>query len=125
MSIKKLLGVMKQAGAGAVEAGNPVSIMFGEVESAEPLKVRVDQRFALTAEFLVIPEALTRLELELRHAHQYTDTSGSGTTVKMTDPELPEEPVVIRRGLETGDKVLLLRMQGGQKYVILDRVVSG
>lgn len=29
------------------------------------------------------------------------------------------------RGLTAGDRVLLIRVQGGEKYVILDRVVSG
>jgi hypothetical protein len=124
MSMERLLGIMKQAGTGAVEAGNPVHVMFGVVETADPLAVRVDQRFTLTAEFLVIPESLIHYELELRHDHQYTDSSDSGTSTKTTVPALPEDPVVIRRGLEEGDKLLLLRMQGGQKYVIFDRVVS-
>lgn len=30
----------------------------------------------------------------------------------------------IQPGLQTGDKVVLLRMQGGQKYILLDKVVS-
>lgn len=124
MSVERLLGVMKQAGVGAVGASNPVAVMFGEVETTDPLAVRVDQRFTLPAEFLIVPESLTHYEVELRHTHQYTDASDSGTSTKTTDPALPEEPIVIRRGLELGDKVLLLRVQGGQRYVILDRVVE-
>jgi hypothetical protein len=124
MSVERLLNVMKQAGTGAVEAGNPVAILFGVVETADPLAVRVDQRFTLTAEFFVIPESLIHYELELRHDHKYTDSSDSGTATKTTEPALPEEPIIIRRGLEEGDRLLLLRMQGGQQYVILDRVVS-
>jgi hypothetical protein len=30
--------------------------------------------------------------------------------------------VVIRPGLEAGDKVILLRVQGGQQFLILDKV---
>jgi hypothetical protein len=29
---------------------------------------------------------------------------------------------MIRPGLETGDKVILLRVQGGQQFLILDKV---
>jgi hypothetical protein len=123
MTMEKLLNSIKQAGAGAVQAGNPVNVMFGEVVTEDPLKVRVDQRFVLTSEFLLVPESLQHFELELQHTHAYTDASGNGTANKTTEPAL-EDPVVIRRGLEAGDKLLLLRMQGGQQYVILDRLVE-
>lgn len=125
MSMNRLMNSIKQAGIGAVNAGDPVAILFGVVESANPLKVQVDQRFPLTAEFLVVTESLTQLELELQHTHQYTDEAGTVTKPKVTDSALSDAPIVVRRGLEAGDKVLLLRMQGGQKYIILDKVVSG
>jgi hypothetical protein len=123
MSVERLLGVMKQAGVGAVEAGNPVAVLFGEVESSKPLAVRVDQRFTLPAAFLIVPESLFPYELELQHEHGYVDSTGTGTANRKTDRAL-SEPTVIRRGLEEGDKVLLLRIQGGQQYVVLDRVVN-
>lgn len=31
--------------------------------------------------------------------------------------------ITIHNGLEVGDEVLLLRMQGGQKYIVIDKVV--
>ncbi|MFS8534835.1 MAG: DUF2577 domain-containing protein [Limnochordales bacterium] len=110
-----LLELIKKAGLEAVQANNPVQVLFGEVVSADPLTVQVDQRFILTSEFLVVPERLAPCEVDLSHTHQYP---GGETEEALT------EPLVIRRGLEAGDKVLLLRVQGGQKYVLLDRVVS-
>ena len=97
-------------------ASNPVQIMYGEITKTNPLEVNVDQRFTLTADFLVIPEGLMPYEVDLRHSHN----TGNGNT-----GDALTQPITVRRGLETGDKVLLLRMQGGQQYVILDRVVSG
>lgn len=119
-----LLSTVKKAAMDAMAAGNPAAVMFGEVTNTDPLEVNVDQRFTLPADFLIIPESLTHFEIVLRHYHDYTDDSGSGTSTKQTKPALPEKPIVIRRGLEAGDKLLLLRVQGGQQYVILDRVVS-
>lgn len=124
MSMDKFMGILKQAGVGAFEAGNPVNVLFGVVETVQPLSVRVDQRFILTSEFLVVPESLVHYEIDLNHSHKYEDFDNDVPTTRTTDPALPVEPTVIRRGLEVGDKLLLLRMQGGQKYVILDRVVS-
>lgn len=65
---------------------------------------------------MIVPESLTRYEIELRHSHTFHDgTTGDSLT----------EPIVIRKGLEVGNKVILLRVQGGQKFVILDKVVGG
>ncbi|WP_218091754.1 DUF2577 domain-containing protein [Paenibacillus solanacearum] len=104
-----LLEIIKQAGAGAVEAGYPVSILFGVVLNDAPLEIHVDQRFTLTEPFLIVPERLTPYEADLKHAH------GENTA------EALAEPLVIRRGLEIDDKVLLLRIQGGQQFIVLDR----
>ncbi|MFD0959798.1 DUF2577 domain-containing protein [Paenibacillus chungangensis] len=83
-----ILNLIKQAGLGAVEAGNPVQLLFGEVVSAAPFRVQVDQRFTLPPEFLIMPESLSL------------------------------------RGLQQGDKLILLRMQGGQRYLLVDKVVN-
>ena len=115
MSVEKLMGVIKQASVGAMEAGAPVAVRIGMVKTVSPLAVVVDQRFTLTAEFLIIPERLTKYEIDVKHAHSY-----SGGT---TDQALPDK-LLIRSGLQAGDKVILLRIQGGQQYVILDKVVG-
>lgn len=95
-----LLETIKKAGAGAVQAGNPVHVLFGTVVGETPLEVNVHQRLTLSGDFLIVPEGLTR----------YTVTFG-------------DQEVVIREGLTSGDRVLLLRIQGGQQFVIIDKVV--
>lgn len=106
---------IKQLGTNAVDAGKPVSVMFGTVMKVNPLEVNVDQRFTLDEDFLVIPEQLTRFEIDLKHKHQ---TNGEDTKEALT------EKIVIREGLKAGDSVLLLRVQGGQQYVVWDKVVG-
>lgn len=95
-----LVSLIKQASMGAYNASNPVAVMFGTVTKTNPLEVNVEQRFTLTRDFLVLTERLTEYR----------------TTVDGNE-------IIIRRGLQAGDKVLLLRIQGGQQYVVLDRVV--
>lgn len=95
-----LASLIKQASMGAYNASNPVSVMFGTVTKTNPLEVNVEQRFTLTRDFLVLTERLTEYR----------------TTVDGNE-------IIIRRGLQAGDKVLLLRIQGGQQYVVWDRVV--
>ena|SRR5690625_1086984 len=96
-----LLETIKRAGVAAVNADNPVAVLFGNVAQTNPLSVDVHQRLTLTEDFLVVPESLTRYVV----------------TIEGQD-------VVIRVGLQTGDRVILLRVQGGQRYVVLDKVVT-
>jgi len=93
------LGLIKQAAADAVDAASPVGIYYGTIKTASPLEVEVDQRFPLTAEFLELTESTKELKVP----------QGDGY-------------YILRRKLEEGDRVILLRIQGGQKYIILDRV---
>jgi hypothetical protein len=96
-----MIDLIKKASMEAFDAAGPVALLFATVTEAAPLAVRVDQRFLLTEDFLIVPERLT------------------AQTIVSGGVELQ-----IARALEKDDKVLLLRMQGGQKYVILDRVVE-
>lgn len=101
MSIEKLMGAIKQASMGAVEAGAPVAVRIGTVKSVSPLAVTVDQRLTLTSEFLLRTAATLPLKV----------------TIGGTD-------YPVREDLQVGDRVVLLRAQGGQQYVILDKVVE-
>ncbi|RXM69435.1 DUF2577 domain-containing protein [Clostridium tetani] len=103
-----MIDTIKKASMGAVGASNPVNILFGEVLSIEDFKIKVDQKLILDKDFFIIPERLTRYEVNLTHNHGYSNALGK---------------LVIREGIKQGDKVLLLRVQGGQQYVILDKVV--
>lgn len=111
-----MLEAIKQAALGAMDAAGPVIVQLGSVTQINPLKVMVDNRLELTEDFFILPESLTKLELELKHTHAI---QGAGST-----EEALKDKIILRKGLEVGDKLLLLRMQGGQRYVILDRVVS-
>jgi hypothetical protein len=97
-----MLEAIKKAAMDAVVASNLVAVMFGTVTKTNPLEVNVDQRFTLDADFLVQTAATAELKVTI-----------GGTEY------------IIRPGLQVGDRVVLLRVQGGQKYLILDKVVSG
>jgi hypothetical protein len=97
-----MINSIKKAALDAIEASKPVAVMAGTVTKTSPLEVNVDQRLTLEADFLIVPESLTRYTIQVGGVEY-----------------------VIRQGLQPGDRVVLLRLQGGQKFLILDKVVSG
>ncbi len=94
-----MLDIIRKASLGAVSNTNPMSVVYGTVLSVEPLEVNIDQRFTLPASVLVIPETISKLSTETENGTQ--------------------------TGLQLNDRVLMLRVQGGQSYVVLDRLVNG
>lgn len=72
----------------AFRASKPCDVVIGTIVSESPLKVRINQKMALTSNFVSM-----------------TQTAKS-------------------RLLKNGDKVLMLRQSGGQRYYIMDKVVD-
>lgn len=128
---------IKRLAKGVQDASQPMDLVFGVVESANPLNIRINQKMVLPDEFLILTNAVKdhsvdisiawTTELEKEHTH------GNGNNGKPT--EGVEEPkdghkhdikgrkrITIHNGLTVGEKVLLLRTQGGQNYVVIDRV---
>ena len=63
--------------------------------SLSPLSIRLDQKLLLPAKQILLPQPLTE--------------------------RIPDESILLNR-LSAGDQVILLRAQGGQKYVLLGRI---
>lgn len=96
-----LLELIKKIALKAVNAEKPSDFCFGKVVSTSPLKISIDQKLTLTAAQLVLTRNVTDF------------------TTKLNDSE-----VTIQNALKLGEKVVLLRQKGGQKFLILDRVVN-
>lgn len=138
-----LLNIVKQAAIEAVNAGQPSDFCFGKVTSASPLKIQVDQKMTLGAAQLVLTRNVTDYEIKMTMDCETETTKLSATHTHETDPESDdmkiksktislnhahslkgEQTVVIRNALQKNDEVILLKKKGGQKYLVLDRVVK-
>ena len=128
-----LVNAMKQAGMSAAQADGPVTVCFGKVMSTSPLKVLVDQRMTLGAAQLVLTRNVTdytvdvtvewETESELStHSHTVDGKTSNNADLKHVHTLNGTKKMTIHNSLGKGDEVVLLRQQGGQKYIIIDRV---
>jgi hypothetical protein len=128
---------IKHLADGLYNSKQPTDIRFGIVESASPLKIRLNQKMLLTDEYLILTNAVkdhtVKISIEWESEAEKEHTHGNGNNGKPT--EGVEEPkdghkhevkgrklMTIHNSLTVGEKVLLLRTQGGQNYVVIDRV---
>ncbi len=115
----------------AVEQGKPMNVLFGTVEKTEPLEIRIDQKQLIKSGYLILTNAVrdykTKFTFDNPNIKQVYTTwdmneSSESTENKIAFKEKIQHEVTIYNGLNKGDKVLLLRVQGGQKFIVLDRL---
>lgn len=122
-----LLNIIKTASRNAVEESQPANICFGKVTSASPLKILVEQKMTLGKAQLVLSRNVTDFKTQVTVDWMTESTSGgSGESAFSSHSHglSGTKELTIHNGLKTGDEVILLRQQGGQKYIVLDRVVN-
>lgn len=88
-----------------IARSKPTSFFFATVESTSPLTIRRDQKFVLDSSMLLIADSVKNTEKEITINGQ-------------------KQTVTIHDNLKVGEKVLILQNNGGQEFVILERVSS-
>ena len=107
--VTELIREIKRAAVSAVDASKPCGVFFGTVKSASPLEINVEQKLTLSANQLILSRAVTDYETEI--------------TVDWNTPD--KEPhkhkIKVHNALKTGERVVLIRLSGGQSYLVADR----
>lgn len=75
--------------------------VYGEVTSISPLKIKIDQKLELTSSVIILTFPVVEKKINI---------AGIGE-------------VVIIEGLSVGDRVIMLRVEKGQKFIVLSKVV--
>lgn len=108
-----LIDIMKRSALDAMNNAQMTDLRFGEVVDTDPLKVQVTHQFTLPSSLLIVPEHLTDRDVKV--------TINWNNDADSTE-DIGTKTVTIHNSLRIGDKVALLRKQGGQSYFILDRI---
>ncbi len=125
------LSIIKRASLEAVENEKPLGVVFGKVLTAEPLTVFVEQRFKIDERRIILSKFVTDFETEISFddaSIKYTVTSFNMEEGEESLPYKLSDKVKVRRkatvynSLKEGDNVLLLRLKGGQSFVVLCKI---
>lgn len=98
--------IVKRAAVEAVEAGKPVQVTIGTVLSTCPLKIQSEQKSIYTSKMLILTRNVTDFEVDMT----------------VNDAALRRNTFKVHNALRAGEKVLLLRVQQGKKFVVIDRM---
>lgn len=120
-----LVEIIKQIAKETVEAGKPAAITYGEVTKINPLEIRIEQKLTLPAEFFALTKAVTDHYVDMTVNHVTGNRSGGSGDAAFAGHNhdyAGKKKFLVHNGLLVGEKVILLRVQGGQRYIVLDRI---
>lgn len=100
------VNLIRKVSLQAMENTKPTSVVFGTVIGVSPLVINVEQKLSLSESQLVLSRNVTDYDTSM------TIDNGAAKNYR------------VHNRLKIGEAVILVRMQGGQKYVVLDRVVK-
>lgn len=102
-------------------------------DGLSPLEITTDQKLILGEKQLILTNAVRDYTVEMTvdhvtevisHGHSVTDTYTGGGTAQPVDHSHPykgRKSFRVHLGLKMGEKVILVRCDGGQQFVVLDR----
>lgn len=97
--------MIKEAVVGVINAKVLTDIRYGVVVSVSPLKVQIDQKLTLNKAQLKLTRAVLDCDVEM--------------SVNGGDKQI----YTIYNSLKINDKVMMVRVQGGQQYIVIDKEV--
>lgn len=125
----ELVETLKRAAVEAMQATKPVNVYFGEVVSAAPLKINVEQKMMLGEKQLILSRNVTNFKTSIIGGNIKNYYYTGSTTDSGTAPVSPSHvhavgkiEITVHNGLVVGDEVILIRQQEGQKFIVLDRI---
>ncbi len=107
-----MIDVIKQLAVDAINSTTFADIYIGTVMALSPLQIQLEEGLVLEERFLTLAKTVTEHE-ETGMLYSQT-TNGYGIQ--------NEYRIVRNLGLIIGEKVILMKANGGQTYVVLDRM---
>lgn len=142
--------IIKQLAKNTFDSTMPFSFHYGTVKSTDPIEIEVEQKLILTENDLIFTTLVQDFDVDmymehetektdLTHKHNispssvcaYSGAPLSGLISILDSDSSKENHIHEYKGVKTftvnlklakDEKVLLLRIQGGQKFLVLDRV---
>lgn len=116
-----LVESMKKAAIDSMNAAQPTAIMVGTVIQEDPIKIQIDQKLILEKGQLFLSRNVTDFETKLQISWNTGSATAAGESHSHTVSG--EKKIKVINHLLEGEKVILIRQSGGQKFIVMDRVV--
>ena len=135
-NITNITQAIQFAAAKTFASMSPMDVLIGEVKSIEPLKIFVGTANAeLTKDHLILTNAVTDYYVDI-HVNHLTDTISGEWDTTHSHPDAGDgvipidhvhsysgrKKIKVYNGLQIGEFVIIIKVAGGNSYIVLDRI---
>lgn len=134
MNASMFLKIVQDIAAKVYNNSEPSDIEFGTVESIEPLVIRISEMITLNENQLILTNLVKDFEVDIEVSHRTVNDDILNTL--HDHPGVPQnsfdshhyhdykgrKKIKIYMGLKIGEGVILLKKQGGQRRLVIDRI---
>ena len=120
----EIVNIIKEIASTVIQNGEPMEVIVGEVVSASPLEIKIDPKLTIPEEIIVLTKNTSEWTMEMSVDHVTENRSGGGGYAEFASHNHEykgRKKYLIHNQLVVGDKVIMLKETGGQRYIALDR----
>lgn len=115
-----MYNVIKEISQNTVNNTSAVKIHYGQVTSANPLRIKIDNKFELGDTFLILTNDVKKHTVTGKITLKTVPlTDSGGDTLTIQDESVTLE---IDNSLKVGEQVVLIKSHDGRKYVVIARI---
>lgn len=120
----KIVNIIKEIASTVIQNGEPMEVIVGEVVSASPLEIKIDPKLTIPEENIILTKNTSEWTMEMSVDHVTENRSGGGGYAEFASHNHEykgRRKYLVHNQLVIGDKVIMLKETGGQRYIALDR----
>jgi len=120
----KIVNIIKEIASTVIQNGEPMEVIVGEVVSASPLEIKIDPKLTIPEENIILTKNTSEWTMEMSVDHVTENRSGGGGYAEFASHNHEykgRKKYLVHNQLVIGDKVIMLKETGGQRYIALDR----
>lgn len=120
----KIVNIIKEIASTVIQNGEPMEIIVGEVVSVSPLEIKIDPKLTIPEENIILTKNTSEWTMEMSVDHVTENRAGGGGMAEYESHNHEykgRKKYLVHNQLVMGDKVIMLKETGGQRYIALDR----
>lgn len=120
----KIVNTIKEIASTVISNGEPMEVIVGEVVSVSPLAIKIDPKLTVPEENIILTKNTCEWTMEMSVDHVTKNRAGGGGMAEFASHNhdyVGRKKYLVHNQLVMGDKVIMLKETGGQRYIALDR----
>lgn len=120
----KIVNTIKEIASTVISNGEPMEVIVGEVVSVSPLAIKIDPKLTVPEENIILTKNTCEWTMEMSVDHVTENSAGGGGMAEFASHNhdyVGRKKYLVHNQLVMGDKVIMLKETGGQRYIALDR----